>query len=583
MIRGDNSGTDAVSHLLKLGETLSTEADPLKILRQLLSGALQLSNAEAGTIFKVENNQLHFWIRSRDDDLPAFKLPLYSPESGKPNIQYVSVYSALRNESVKIDDIYNDDGNHDFDLAGTRKFDADTGYHTKSMISVPMTARDNKVIGVMQIVNAKDPITGELGVFDDSDIQLIKSLSSMAAVTLERDELIGSLKTLLNAFTEVIAGAIDAKSPYTGGHCNRVPEIANLLAEAAQETSYKNFSFTETQWEEFRLAGKLHDCGKVTTPEYVVDKDTKLSTIYNRIHEVRMRFEVLRRDAEIKYHQSLLNNPNQEALLKQNLQQEIDSLNEDFEFVASCNVGGEFLSDDAIHRLSQIGERQWIRHYDDRVGLSFMDLMHLEHIPKQTLPCEEKLLDDKPEHLTEWINHSDVDPLAELRANMPKPEYMFNKGELYNLSIRRGTLSNEERFIINDHIVQTIAMLKKLPFPDYLKRIPEIAGGHHEKLDGTGYPLGLDENHQDLDIPARIMAIADIFEALTASDRPYKKAKTLDESLNIMKFMAQDKHIDSDLFRLFLEQRVFNIYAKDNLNVSQQELDAIDITKYLPA
>ena len=565
--------------LIRLGISLSAERNLEKLLKDILDGALALSQADAGTIyFKTDHDTLSFAIRSRSDDLPAFELPLHDPETGKPNNQYVSIYSALTGETVKIDDIY-EDIETPFDLDGTRKFDQETGYHTVSMITVPMIARDSKVIGVMQIVNATEIESGECVPFSDEDSKLLEALASQAAVALDNSNLMQAQQDLMDAFIMVIAGAIDAKSPYTGGHCARVPELSVMLAEAAEaseEPMFKEFKFNEEEWREFKIAGWLHDCGKVTTPEYVVDKDTKLQTIYNRIHEIRMRFEVLLRDEKINYLEAVANNPAIKADLLKEYDKKTEQLYRDFEFIANCNVGGEFMSDDAIDRLTRLSKISWTRHFDDRMGLSDMERQYFESIPKPDLPCTEQLLADKPEHIIKRTinsNHSG----ESIHSVIPTPKYLFNRGELYNLSIRKGTLSTEDRFIINDHIVQTILMLKKLPFPESLARVTEYAGGHHEKMDGTGYPLGLARD--ELSLAARIMAIADIYEALTASDRPYKKAKTLTESLKIMSFMVKDQHIDPDLFELFLTSGVYQQYADKYLDPAQ--IDEVDIKDYL--
>ena len=567
--------------LIRLGISLSSERNINKLLKDILDGALALSQADAGTIyFKTDHDTLSFAIRSRSDDLPAFELPLHDPETGKPNNQYVSIYTALTGETVKIDDIYADNDSP-FDLEGTRKFDQDTGYRTVSMMSVPMIARNNKIIGVMQIVNACDIESGDFIPFSDDDKKLLEALASQAAVALDNSNLMQAQQDLMDAFIKVIAGAIDAKSPYTGGHCARVPELSVMLAEAAQaseEPLFKEFNFDEDEWREFKIAGWLHDCGKVTTPEYVVDKDTKLQTIYNRIHEIRMRFEVLLRDEKINYLEAVANDPEQASVLKQQLDKKTEQLYRDFEFIANCNVGGEFMSDDAVDRLTRLSKMCWTRHFDDRLGLSDMEQQYFAEIPKPDLPCTEQVLADKPEHIIKRnINSNDAG--ESIQSVIPTPKYLFNRGELYNLSIRKGTLTAEDRFIINDHIVQTILMLKKLPFPESLAQVAEYAGGHHEKMDGTGYPLGLSKN--ELSLPARIMAIADIYEALTACDRPYKKAKTLTESLKIMSFMVKDKHIDEDLFRLFLTSGVYQQYAERFLDPSQ--IDEVDINDYLTA
>jgi hypothetical protein len=369
-------------------------------------------------------------------------------------------------------------------------------------------------------------------------------------------------EALLNSFIKLIAGAIDAKSPYTGGHCQRVPEITFMLAKAAcdsNDNKFKDFDLDSKQWQELEIACWLHDCGKVTTPEYVVDKSTKLETLYDRIHEVRMRFEVLKRDSEINYWQQLSEGGNKD-ILKNELDKRLTQLDDDFAFIAECNEGGEFMADDKIERLNQISEYTWFRTLDDRIGISWEENNRKNRTDKAVLPVEEKLLSDKAEHIIERNADEHMPENNEWGFKLDTPEHKYNRGELYNLAIQRGTLSNEERFKINDHMVQTIMMLTKLPYPKHLKNVPEIAGCHHETLDGKGYPKKLSK--EQTPVTGRMMAIADIFEALTASDRPYKKAKKLSEAIRILGFMKKDNHIDPDLFELFLSSGVYMEYAR---------------------
>ncbi|QWZ95693.1 phosphodiesterase [Aeromonas sp. FDAARGOS 1411] len=407
----------------------------------------------------------------------------------------------------------------------------------------------------------------------------VNALSSTAAVALTTQRLLEEQRNLLEAFIQLIAGAIDAKSPYTGGHCQRVPELTKMLAEAAceaKEGPFQHFSLDEKQWEAIHIAAWLHDCGKVTTPEFVVDKATKLETLCDRIHEVRMRFEVLKRDAEIAYWQTRLHGGD-EATLQATLQQQWQQLDEEFAFIAHCNEGGEFMATEDIARLQQIAGRTWQRTLSDRIGISQDELARKQRAAESPLPVTEPLLADRPDHLFTRSNRDRLAPDNPWGFQVNTPEYLYNRGELYNLAIRRGTLTDEERYKINEHMIQTIIMLEKLPFPANLKQVPEIAGGHHEKMDGTGYPKRL--KRDEMSIPARMMAIADIFEALTAGDRPYKKAKSLSEAIRIMGFMQQDHHIDPELFALFLRSGVYLRYAKRYM--SPELIDEVDISPYL--
>jgi hypothetical protein len=352
-----------------------------------------------------------------------------------------------------------------------------------------------------------------------------------------------------------------------------------MLAHAACDTQngpYADFTLSEDEWEAVHVAAWLHDCGKVTTPEYVVDKSTKLETIYDRIHEVRMRFEVLKRDAEIeclkRIHSGM---PEVEAWAK--LASDLQQIDDDFAFIASCNEGGEFMAPEKIERLKAIATRTWLRTLDDRIGISHEEKERKERLPAAPLPAVEPLLADKPEHRIERRASEKIPPDNKWGFKMKVPELLYNRGEIYNLAVGRGTLSEEERYKINEHIVQTIIMLSALPFPRHLKNVPEIAGGHHEKMDGTGYPKRLTKD--EMSPVARMMAIADIFEALTARDRPYKKGKTLSESIKIMGFMKNDKHIDPELFELFLRSGVYRQYAERYM--TPEQLDEVDIEAVL--
>ncbi|NRA59955.1 MAG: transporter substrate-binding domain-containing protein [Psychrobium sp.] len=412
----------------------------------------------------------------------------------------------------------------------------------------------------------------------DSSIDELHQLSiSMLTMSEKMNNHQKQQDTLLNAFIQLMAEAIDEKSVYTGNHCHRVPILTLMITEAAKESqneAFKDFDLkTKEEQRELEIAAWLHDCGKVTTPEYVVDKAVKLETIYNRIHEIRARCEIIHRDLQITAYQKIIHGQD-ETLVNQQLKIQQDELFEQFAFIAKCNIGGEFMHDDDIAQLDRIGARSWLRYFDDSLGLSKAERLRYTDI-KQA-PHQETLLSNKKQHLIKRT----IDRTKEYEEQGFKvkiPKYLYNLGELYNLRIKKGTLTAEERFKINAHMIVTIKMLNKLPLPDELKKVPEYAGGHHETLIGTGYPKKLTK--AQMSIPARIMAVADIFEALTASDRPYKNAKTLSESLTIMRVMVKKQHIDGDIFTLFLESGVYLEYAKKFLQPEQ--IDAIDIDKYI--
>ncbi|MFA0439023.1 HD domain-containing phosphohydrolase [Vibrio sp. 10N.286.49.B1] len=402
----------------------------------------------------------------------------------------------------------------------------------------------------------------------------IDALAEYASVAIETKQILEDQKALMQSFIEVMAGAVDTKSPYTGNHCQRVPVLTEMLTQAAvnsQSEAFNDFTLSEDQWQELHLAAWLHDCGKVTTPEHVVDKATKLETIYNRIHEVRTRFEVLKRDAHIATMSNALGRP-LEGQYKQSLEKEWRQLDDDFSFIAQINLGGEFLDDDAIARLHVVAQKQWKKTIDERLGLSWEERSRYGDEAFEP-GASESVLVDASAHNVPWKRQLASDK----RFNLKKPDYQNRLGEVYNLSIKRGTLNDEERYIINNHIVETIKMLESLPFPKSMSNVPSIAGGHHEKIDGTGYPLGL--KGEDMPVTARIMALADVFEALTSADRPYKTPKTLSESLRIMSFMVKDNHLDQSLFTLFLESGVYLVFAEKFLKASQ--IDDVNIADYL--
>ncbi len=446
------------------------------------------------------------------------------------------------------------------------------GDERATLVVAPLANRRRELLGVIAV------LCPEHAGAERELVEFVGALAGASAVSLETKQLIQAQKALFEAFIRLIAGAIDAKSPYTGAHCERVPELTKMLARAACAADagpYRDFDLTAEEWEAVHLGAWLHDCGKVTTPEYVVDKATKLETICDRIHEVRMRFEVLKRDAEIAHWQRVADGGDR-AALRAALAAQWRALDADFGFVAECNEGGEFMAPERVARLNAIAARTWTRTLDDRIGIAQEERKRKDRRPAAPLPATEPLLADKPEHLIERRPEERMADGNRWGFRVRTPELLYNRGELYNLAVARGTLSEEERYKINEHMIQTIIMLSALPFPRHLRSVPEIAGGHHEKMDGTGYPRRL--KREEMSPVARMMAIADIFEALTAGDRPYKKAKTLSEAIRIMGFMRKDQHVDPELFELFLTSGVYLEYARRFL--APEQIDAVDVAAY---
>lgn len=522
--------------LNRIGIALSAERDNNRLLEMILLGAKELTNADGGTLYTLtEDARLKFEIMRTDTldiamggttgvSIPFPALPLYLVD-GSPNLNMVAVHAVLKDKSVNIQDAYLSEG---FDFSGARKFDQSTGYRSKSFLAIPLKNHEHEIIGVLQLINAMDEDGKKIISFSAASQRLVESLASQAAVALTNHSLIKGLRSLFEAFIELIADAIDEKSSYTGGHCQRVPELTMMLAEVshqAQSGPLKDFQMTELEFYELRIAAWLHDCGKVSTPEAIMDKPTKLSTIFDRVELIDQRFELLKAQAECGMLQKLLVTAQTgEAIDAFQLEAEHvqfkHQLDADRDFLRWTNFGAEFMTDDDQKRVKAIAS-------------------------------------------------------YEIAGADGKPVRFLTDNEVYNLNIARGTLTAEERTIINNHIVVTINMLNSLPYPKSLKRVPEYAGGHHERMDGKGYPKGL--MREQMSVPARIMGIADIFEALTARDRPYKKAKTLTESLTILGKMKLDNHIDPDLFDLFIREKVYLRYAEKFLDAAQ--LDDVDESK----
>lgn len=533
--KSSDSSLNQLTTLNEIGIALSLERDMDSLLELILVNAKELTGADGGTLylhnehdrtleFKIVRTLslgIHLGGKTGQPIGGNFKpLNLYL-EDGKPNKQMIAAYAAVSGKTINIPDAYEVT---DFDFSGTRKFDASTGYRSKSFLTVPMKNHENDIIAVLQLLNKVDDESGEVIPFSEQDQHLAESLASQAAVALTNNRLIDELQNLFDAFIKLIATAIDEKSPHTGNHCRRVPEATMMIAEAAHASDmeyFQEFAMTEADRYELKVASWLHDCGKITTPVHVVEKATKLETIHDRIELVAARFEILRRDMEITMLKQRIaafeKGETDHTSIIAHYEKLANSLMEDLTYVRKCNTGGEFMADEQVARVEALAELSWT----DYEG---------------------------------------------------KDQQIITDDELKNLTIRRGTITLEEREIINNHMTLTIRMLERLPFPKHLRNVPEYAGGHHERMDGRGYPRGL--TRDEMSIPARIMAVADVFEALTSADRPYKKPMSLTQSLTIMGRMVEDNHLDPDIFKLFVEARVYQKYADKFLLPDQ--IDSVD-------
>ncbi len=532
---------DQIKHIMQLtriGLALSAEKNIKKLLEVIVDYARDLSHADAGTLYILDDDKEHlrFEIMQNDTmktrvggtskvEISLPKVPLHS--NGNPNYSNVSSYTALTGETVNIPDVYKA---KEFDFTGPREYDAATGYRSKSMLVIPMKNHENNIIGVLQLLNSQVPETGEVVAFSKDYVDLVASLASQAAVALTNTQLIQDLKNLFYAFIKSIATAIDEKSPYTGGHITRVVDLTMMIAEEINKTDhgpFKDVIFNEDEIEELRLAAWMHDVGKITTPENVIDKSTRLQAIFDRANLVETRFQLIFKSIENEYLQRkiefLQNGISDESKIKimdQELEDKIRDLGEELKFIIACNNPGEFVSDEKIDRIKKIAKKNYVSP------------------------------DGEHPYLTE--------------------------DEVENLCVRKGSLTDKERNIIENHAGITLKILNELPFPAKLANVPEFASSHHEKLDGSGYPRGLSE--KELSLQSRIMAIADVFEALTAKDRPYKEPMKLSKAVKIMEFMKQDKHIDADIYDLFLESQLFYEYAKKQM--APEQIDEPEIGNF---
>jgi len=520
-----------IERLNAIGIALTSERNIPRLLEMVLSEAIRITRADGGTLYTVDGDKLQFEVmRSNSLDLAMggdsgetvafYPISLYN-DDGSPNNAMVAAHAVLTRQTVNIVDAYAEEG---FDFSGTRAFDHKTGYRSTSFLTIPMQNHENDVIGVLQLINKINEATGKVVAFSLHDQHLAESLASQVAVALSNRRLIDDLGHLFESFIKMIATTIDEKSPHTAAHCERVPALTMMLADTVHNVAHgpmKDFNMSEQERYALEVAAWLHDCGKITTPEYVIEKSTKLETVYDRVNHIDTRFDVLKRDAEIKRLKNLLaleggaGNGKAEAL-DQTYRDEIQRIDEDREFIRHCNIGGEMMAPEDQARVRSIGARTWM--------------------------------------------NSDGEMAPFLTEN-----------EVYNLTIPKGSLTPEERQIINNHMVATIKMLESLPFPKHLQNVPEYAGGHHEKMDGSGYPKGL--TRDQMSVPARIMAIADIFEALTAMERPYKDGMKLSKTLSILGRMKQQAHIDPDLFDVFIHEQVYLTYAQQYMDPEQIDID----------
>jgi HD-GYP domain-containing protein (c-di-GMP phosphodiesterase class II) len=523
--------TQAHDRLLYAMLSFVGESDCEMLLDKIVDYAMNIASADGAILYTCEDNVLNFArIRSEAHGFPFAQqsdaksipgLPLYDQDTTLGYHHNAAIHVALTGDVINIDNIYTQSG---YDFSGTIQMDERNDYKTSSMLFVPLKDYHGDVIAVLVLFNAIDPETEEVGPFPAYIAKVVEALALQGGVIYDNHRLIGAQKDLFESFVKSIANAIDAKSPHTSGHCKRVPVLHEMIAEAACDSKtgvFADFAMNDDEKYELRLAAWLHDCGKIAIPEHIMDKATKLEGLKNGISEIATRIEVVKRDLEISCLKKTLMMPERGKEYRREFADKVRSMDENREYLTELNYPDARASDETVQRVRAIGGIKW----------------------------------------TGWDG---------------RQNNLLGETEIENLSIRQGTLNESERGIINSHINVTIDMLEHLKLPRGLKDIPEIAGAHHEHVDGSGYPRGL--TGIEMSNKAKMLAVADIFEALTASDRPYKHPKTLNQSMAIMANMRDDNHIDSEIFDLFLESKVWLSYATKYMDPMQ--IDTVDINRY---
>ena len=521
-----------LQHFIDISIRLTTEKEPQLLLDEILQVVMSIANSDAGSIYSItEDDQLKFetvinkslnlYLGGGSDRFVSFpNIDLYI--DGKPNQRAIVAHAVNSGKVINIPDVY---AALPFDMSAAREMDARTGYRTQSMLTIPLKDHQDDILGVIQLINVKDS-NNNIIPFSEELVTLIRSFASLGAIALTNSSLIKEMEELFSTFAETIAMAIDEKSPHTGGHCKRVPALTLMLADAVNAISkgpLASFSMSDSDRHQLDIAGWLHDCGKIATPDHIMEKATKLETIFDRISFIDAKFEIISRDLKINYQEQIISamkngKPVEVQQLERLLDTELKQVALDRALLQRINVGGEFLGDKELAQIERIAQ-----HY----------------------------------HLV----------INDIRTPL------LNDDEVENLSIRRGTLTAGEHDVMKRHMDVTKNILDALPFPKHLSKVSEYALGHHEKLDGTGYPRGLTK--EQMSIPARLMAITDIFEALSAVDRPYKKAKPVSECLFILGTMVEKNHLDPDIFAVFIESGVYKNYISEYANPEQ--LDNVDL------
>jgi HD-GYP domain-containing protein (c-di-GMP phosphodiesterase class II) len=499
-----------IARLNKIGIALSSEHDLNRLLNMIVLEARHFTRCDGGSLYIREGDKLNF-IVAQTESLEKLNGKRLSFKSSYLPMTKESIagYVAITGDILNIPDAYLIPPTVEYRL--NKDFDDLFGYRTKSLLVVPMRDHEDEIIGVLQLLNSFDGMN-EVVPFRSEYEMLIASLASQAAVAIQNAQLIEEIKMLFRSVVRYSAKAIDARSPHTAGHSGRVAKYSVRLMEAINDEKngrFKKVCFTDEELEEMLMAGWLHDIGKIGVPEAVLDKENKLSTdhleaVVNRFENIRL-YEIARTERK-KVEFALAEKLTEEKVkqIDKALAANISEIADDLAFVRRINVPGPF-SDEDKQRLKAIAEK------------TFLDLEGEKH-------------------------------------------YYLTADEYENLSVARGNLTLAEYREIQSHVEKTLEILENIPFTKELQNIPRYAAVHHEMLDGSGYPRGL--KGDEIPLCGRIMAVCDIYDALTASDRPYKKAMSIERSLAILQDEAQRGRLDSDLVDIFIEKKLYEKKSK---------------------
>jgi HD-GYP domain-containing protein (c-di-GMP phosphodiesterase class II) len=525
------SGTQAtreLEELNRIGIALSETRDVGLLLELILRKAREITAADAGSLYLVEQDsepvsrtlrapRLRFKLIQND----SVQFP-FSEHTLPLTEESIAGYCALHAEVIELADAYRIPKSRPFHFNSS--FDREAGYRTRSLIALPMKNGKGEVLGVLQLINCKRNSKARLTdaptvrrwvrAFPERAVRLALSLASQAAVAYENSRLYQDIENLFDGFVNAAVKAIEQRDPTTSGHSHRVCEMTVALAEAVDREPrgpYGDLRFSREQMKEIRYAALLHDFGKVGVREEVLIKAKKLYPL--QFVRVLDRFDYIRRDIEARISQQKV-----EALLSLSRKEAEKRL--------------RMLDEEARRLLAELDRyAEFIARANEPTLLPTGDFDVLNEIAHKTYR----------------------DPRGTERPYLSSEEVRF-------LSIPRGSLDADERRQIESHVVHSFNFLAQIPWTEEFRGIPEIARAHHEKLNGKGYPFGLNSNQ--IPIQAKMMTICDIYDALSASDRPYKRAIPADRALDILKLCARDEEIDSELFRVFLDAQIYRLAGK---------------------